>query len=168
MVNFVRGGVRVYNHPRAVFARLDSTEGSPAAAGVPAHMPPDETNRSDTYLTALLKLIPAEIVSVYMAVRDSAATHGRPAAWFFLCLGTCFILRIYASLPKTAGFSVRDVQWRGVAVSCVAFLLWAFSIGSDRPVPWIPLDPWLASAIAGLLTLLAPLLVAGDPNATDN
>jgi len=164
MPNFLRGGTRIYTEltPARPLAHLDSVD--------PDNKPrtPEETNRSDTYLTTLLKLVPAEIVSVYMAIRDSATQHQALALWFFACLIVCFILRAYASLPKTSAGErkgITQVQWIGVIVSCIAFCLWAFSIGSERPVSWIPLDQWLAAALAALLSILAPLLVPGDRSA---
>jgi hypothetical protein len=146
MVNFVRGGTRIY---AAVEGRRSGLESGPQA--VPAGDQP-----GDNYLSALLKLIPAEVVSVYMAIRDSAAQHDNATLWFILCLITCFILRTYSNLPRKPGAGLWDVQWRSVAVSVVAFFLWA------QAIPLLNLDPWLASALAALFGILAPLLVAAD------
>jgi hypothetical protein len=163
MANFLRGGTRIYVDPGRPIQPLghldaDDAEDRPQT--------PTETNRNDNYLTTLLKLVPAEVIAVYMAIRDSAEQHGSLDVWFFACLAVCFILRAYASQPKTPAddrsFFVR-VQWIGVILSCVAFFLWAFSIAP--PVGWIPLEQWLASALAALLSILAPLFVPGDSSA---
>ena len=173
---FIRGSTRVYTGPTQpvrLLAHLDSAEATDRPAT------PAQTNRTDSYLTVLLKLVPAEVVSIYMAIRDSATQHHSLTFWFFACLAVCFVLRAQASLPKRdaqhpggnkgAGNPVsrwiRDVQWTSVIVSCIAFLLWAFAIGPDRPVPALPLDQWLASALAALLSALAPIIVPGDRSA---
>jgi hypothetical protein len=155
MVNFVRGGTRIY---AAVEGKKSGLEGGPQAAqgGLP----------SDNYLSALLKLIPTEVVSIYMAVRDSAAQHDSAPLWFILCLVACLVLRTYSNLPLKTGSKIWDVQWRSVAVSVVAFFLWAQAIGSTKPllpmVPLLSLDQWLASALAALFGILGPLLVPAD------
>src|SRR5215472_7777346 len=99
MVNFVRGGTRIY---AAVEGRKTGLESGPQAA--PGAQP------GDNYLSALLKLIPAEVVSIYMAIRDSAAQHDSAPLWFLLCLVACFILRTYSNLPRKPGSGIRDVQ----------------------------------------------------------
>jgi hypothetical protein len=67
MVNFVRGGTRIY---AAVEGKKSGLESGPQA--VPAGDQP-----GDNHLSALLKLIPAEVVSIYMAIRD------KEIAWRF-------------------------------------------------------------------------------------
>jgi hypothetical protein len=175
MVNFVRGGVRLYDHPnlRAVEApaHLDADERIAAAAGAGAATP---TTGGDTYLTAVLKLVPAEIITLYMAVRDSASAHQSLRLWFIICAVACLILRGYASLPKSAKghtLNFKDPQWIGVVISVVAFYLWAYATGAGPEWPsllkYLQPEQWLASAMAGILGILAPLVVPGDPNTAD-
>jgi len=162
MVNFLKGGTRIYAASERKTTQLEST----LEATSPGNPP------GDNYLSALLKLIPAEVVSIYMAIRDSAAQHDAAALWFVLCLVTCFILRTYSNLPRKSGTGLWSrtglwkVQWRGVAVSVVAFFLWAQAIGSVKPLlpmfPPLNLEQWLASALAALFGILAPLLVPAD------
>jgi hypothetical protein len=125
----------------------------------------EETGSADYYLTVLVKLVPAEIASVYMAMRDSAAQHGALKVWFFACLVACLLLRSVVSFPKEGPHRLRQVQWRSVTVSCVAVQRWAFSIGSEKPVPYAAAGQWPASTVAALLSLIAPVPVPGD-NAT--
>ena len=90
MPNFIRGGARIYTEPASrgrIVAHLDATDEETRP------QTPDETNRSDTYLTTLLKLIPAEIVSLYIAFRDLWSEHDYLWAWFWICLASCLILR---------------------------------------------------------------------------
>jgi hypothetical protein len=156
MVNFVRGGTRIYGQSEPRATGLESVPLTAATGGPPG----------DNYLSALLKLIPAEVVSIYMAIRDSAAQHDSASLWFILCLIACLILRTYSNLPRKPKGTVWDTQWRCVAVSVVAFFLWAQAIGSSKPLlpmlPLLNLEQWLASALAALFGVLAPLLVPAD------
>ncbi|MET4085594.1 hypothetical protein [Bradyrhizobium sp. S3.5.5] len=110
-----------------------------------------------------MKLIPSEMIAAYNAVKESAATHKFVGGWFLLCLGTCIILRSYSNLPKKVDATVWDVQWRSVAVSAVAFYLWAVGSGMVTEYPWLNMESWLASALAALFGILAPLVVPGAP-----
>lgn len=161
MVNFVRGGTRIYG----MSAKSTAAPRDRSLVGRADTSPAQEENgpaQGDNYLSALLKLIPAEVISIYMAIRDSASQHHFLAQWFVLCLITCIIFRAYSNLPGKADSTWRDIQGRSVLVSAIAFFLWAFAIGSEPPIPQVHLDPWLASALAALFGLLAPLLVPGD------
>jgi hypothetical protein len=166
MVNFLRGGTRIYaSAPRAAGGRRIIRE-TVREGEEPREAPPgtgDSALQGDNYLSALLKLIPSEMIVVYNAVKESAATHKFVGGWLLLCLATCIILRAYSNLPRNADATFRDVQWRSVAVSAAAFYLWAFGSGTVTEYSWLNIEPWLASALAALFGLLAPLVVPGAP-----
>jgi hypothetical protein len=163
MANFIRGGSRIYDTAPVRPPPATSLEG-PAqreATGGGAKQPA----KGDNYLSALLKLVPAEIVTVYLATKDTASAHNGLTTWFLLCLFTCIVFRAYSNLPDKQGASIKEVQWRAVGVSAVAFFLWAFATAEQGkpPIADLHLEPWLAGAAAGLFGLLAPVLVAADP-----
>lgn len=161
MVNFVRGATRIY----APAADTGPDRGLKTLAdGAPQPKQPDKP--ADSYLSALLKLVPAEIISIYMPLRDGAQTDKKLALWFFICLAACIIFRAYSNLPQKADSSFKDVQWRSVLVAAVAFFLWAYAIGPEQPVAIPGFSQWLASGIAAVFGLLAPLLVPGDTQQT--
>ena len=157
MANLIRGATRIYADTPGVIPEAGVLIQEAAAPGAPGKI------AGDSYMTALLKLIPTEVVSIYMAIRDSATEHHFLMGWFFLCLATCILLRSYSSAPATGGSGLRAVQWQSVIVSSVAFVLWAFSIGPDQPVPSLHLEQWLAAALAALFGVIAPLLVPAEP-----
>jgi hypothetical protein len=176
MANFIRGGSRIYETALAppapalressrseLTAKMDGTA-PPAATGT-AEGAPKQPAKGDNYLSTLLKLIPAEIVTVYLATKDTAADHHGLTTWFVLCLVTRIIFRTYSNLPDKPGAAMKDVQWRAVGVSAIAFFLWAFATAEQGkpPIAGLNLEPWLAGAAAGLFGLLAPALVAADP-----
>jgi hypothetical protein len=162
MPNFLKGGARIYAPPSSPFrllARLDAT-------GEELHPQiVEETNRSDTYMTTLLKLVPAEVVSLYMAFRDSFQTHELLWVLFVLCLVTCIILRVYANMPKTQDASWSQTQKTNVLLSCVAFVLWAHAIGPKPPIPHLNLENWLAAPLVAIFSVLAPIFAPGDKSA---
>jgi len=163
MANFIRGGSRIYDTApvRVPPATTLESTAQPATARGGGKQPA----KGDNYLSALLKLVPAEIVTVYLATKDTASTHNGLTTWFVLCLLTCIIFRAYSNLPDKEGAAIKDVQWRAVGVSAVAFFLWAFATAEQGkpPIAGLNLEPWLAGAAAGLFGLLAPALVPADP-----
>ena len=180
MANFIRGGSRIYatapdvprpadtawlrqlGHNDLATAVEDRLQAAPAGA---APGGPKQPAKGDNYLSALLKLVPAEIITVYLATKDTASEHHALTTWFLLCLLTCVIFRAYSNLPDKAGAALRDIQWRTVVVSAVAFFLWAFATADQGkpPISGLNLEPWLAGAAAGLFGIVAPLLVPADP-----
>ena len=166
MVNFIRGATRIY---APASARPDPGGGriirETKREGAEEHDEPAQADegaaKGDNYLSALVKLVPSEMIAVYNAIKDSAATHKFVGGWFLLCLATCIILRAYANLPKKTDVTFRDVQWRSVGVSAVAFYLWAFGGGLVTEYSWLNIEAWLASALAALFGLIAPLIVPG-------
>lgn len=167
MANFVRGATRIYEpapppstqpvvQSRTDVVTLDKDRSKPPEKG-------------DSYLSALLKLIPAEIITIYLATKEAAAAHDNGLTILFLaCLVTCIIFRIFSNLPDKPGAKIRaDVQGWSVIVSAIAFVLWAFATAEQGKPPvaiagWT-LEPWLAGILAGLFGIVAPLVVPADP-----
>jgi hypothetical protein len=180
MANFIRGGSRIYGTaptppPPTTAFRLRELGRNDLATAVENNLQtagtgatedsPKPPAKGDNYLSALLKLVPAEIITVYLATKDTASEHHGLTTWFLLCLLTCIIFRAYSNLPDKPGAAIRDVQWRAVVVSAAAFFLWAFATAEQGkpPIAGLNLEPWLAAAAAGLFGILAPLLVPADP-----
>lgn len=189
MANFIRGGTRIYapvpasppplpQVPDVLLRGLrrnlalrqeggdhDAAHDAPQEAGG-ADGNSKQPEKGDNYLSALLKLVPAEIITVYLATKDTAAVHGKLPIWFVLCLVTCFVFRAYSNLPDKPDATLKkDVQWRAVWVSTIAFFLWAFATAEQGKPPLDGLsffEPWLAGATASLFGLLAPVLVPAD------
>jgi peptidoglycan/LPS O-acetylase OafA/YrhL len=140
-------------------------------AGVDAVAP--KFKSADSYLTTLLKLIPSEVVAAYVALSQIWQLHYQLHILFWMFLAACFLLRAYSSLPKDKRASIGDVQWVAVAITCVAFYLWASTVYTPGDVKDAPkaltvwplpaLEPWQAGGIGFLFSIIAAALVPKDP-----
>ncbi len=83
----------------------------------------------DNYLTKLLKLIPAEIVTLYItlsAILDSSkdTTKGIEFAVFFIVLLLTPIYIYLITKDKN-----KKIPWKQIVVSTFSFLVWVFALG---------------------------------------
>jgi hypothetical protein len=116
----------------------------------------------DSYSQRLIKLIPTEVIGVYLsmlALLGGAGAEPRPVlvSWVVFAFGvfaTWFYLRV----------TLKVLDRRQLALSVTAFCIWAFSIGE----PFSRLD-WYDPTYAGLLmiayTFIAPQIPMGGVQA---
>jgi|SRR5215831_11883959 len=110
----------------------------------------------DPWLTRLVKLVPAEIIAVYLAGRPLAEPR-LAGTWPVVCLVLTIIVRAFGTSDH------RGPQWLSVAVSAVSFVLWVYATGGHFLS--LPVDPNLAALAVLVWTTLAPVLWRGDPSA---
>ena len=137
------------------------TTAPPAArGGLPSG--PDGEGRAapaaDSYSEALLKLIPAEVIGVYLAMQAILANaqdiwrHTPLVVFLFGVFATWFYLRVT--------LKVRNV--RQLLLSVGAFCIWAYSTSSPEQLAWYN------GTYAGLLlvayTFIAPKIPLGKAN----
>lgn len=111
----------------------------------------------DPWLARVVKLVPAEVVAVYLAGRPLAEARFA-AVWPLVCLALVIVVRALGTSDR------RGPQWISVAVSAVSFVLWVSATGGRFPGLALPTD------VAGLgvlvWTTLVPVLWKGDPRAS--
>jgi len=99
-----------------------------AAPGVSA----GPTPVADEYSDALLKLIPVEVIGVYLSMTAIAsADNGKIthiAVFVIGALLTFFYLKVYQKVSNTLQ----------VGISVGAFCIWALAIDSSGPHAWVP------------------------------
>jgi hypothetical protein len=138
------------------FAAAEARIAHPASVGTP-----QETLTADGYAARIIKLIPSEVVAVYLFLAG-IITAGRPrvedrgpllaVVFVFLLIGT------WAYLARVVGVSSR-LQ---LAVSTVAFAVWVFSLGG--PFPYLMsavgmvYDPLHGAILLPLYTFLVPMM----------
>ena len=118
------------------------------------------------YMNRLVKLIPAEVIGVYLVVsglgglRPEASGNGDwlTAWWPVICVLLVIGSRIWGT--STDGRPLRDIQWTGVVVSTVSFIIWVYAMGYtilDTPLP----DERLPAIAVVLWTFVIPWFYKG-------
>lgn len=129
----------------ASIAAAPRPRGAPAGISVP-------TPVADGYSDALLKLIPVEVIGLYLSMSAMAGpsmetvANAAPATETIIqivifligALLTYFYLKVYLKVSSTLQ----------VLISVGAFCVWALAINSSGPDPWIP------GRFTGMLVLL--------------
>jgi len=107
----------------------------------------------DPWLARLVKLVPAEIVAVYLAGRPLAQPR-YAEAWPVVCLVLLVIVRAWGTSDR------RGPQWLSVAVSAVSFVIWVYAMGGR--FFGFDVDVNLASLAVLVWTTLVPVLWRGE------
>ena len=133
-----------------------------------AEEPPEKTpsEKTKTYLGELVKLIPAEIVALYIFGRGLIASEFQapaPAAllpewaywtgWIVVCTVLLVLVRRWLTSDSEAGLGP---EWPAVVIAAVSFVIWVYSMGDvfDRVLGiW---DPLLAGLLVPAWTVAAP------------
>jgi hypothetical protein len=123
----------------------------------------DESKTPDDYLQRLLKLIPSEVVGIYLIGRQTAIEQGVNPWWALVCLGIVFYLRAWATSPerKQRPF-YKGIQWQGVGAASLSFVIWVHAMG-DMIVGLAFFKPWIASLAVLVWGVVAPRIITGDP-----
>jgi len=110
------------------------------------------------YLDRLLKLVPAEVLSLYLVGKGfipSDAVFGS-IIWAIFCL-------LATGLAKAYGTSDRNVKpdLMHVALSMSAFAIWVYSLGGpiSRLVPY---QPYIGSLLILAFTFVVPYFYKGQ------
>lgn len=112
------------------------------------------TGPIDPWLARLVKLVPAEIVAVYLAGRPLAHEH-YAGLWPIACLVLTIIVRAFGTADR------RGPQWLSVLVSSVSFVLWVYATGGHFLTYMV--DANLAALAVLVWTTLVPVFWRGDP-----
>ncbi len=126
-----------------------STAARASAVGRPA-------GPAEPWLARLVKLVPAEIVAVYLAGRPLADTR-YAGQWPVVCLLLVVIVRAWGTSDR------RVPQWVSVALSAVSFLLWVYAMGGRFLTFSVEVN--LASLAVLVWSTLVPVFWRGEPPA---
>jgi hypothetical protein len=148
----------------------------PAVVADPSASTPDPTKN---YVDRLVKLIPAEIVSVYLAGKsgiEAAFPPGKPPSapqgfitenaywigWTMFCFVAVIIVRAWVTSDSQQGIKP---EWPAVGIAAASFLIWIYSLGDvfARPKIYFGLDhglwePLLAMLVVFAWTLIVPIV----------
>jgi len=112
------------------------------------------TGQIDSWLTRLVKLVPAEIVAVYLAGRPFAEARFA-GAWPVACLVLTILVRAWGTSDR------RGPQWLSVAISAVSFVVWVYATGGHFLT--LQVDANLAALAVLVWTTLVPVFWRGEP-----
>jgi hypothetical protein len=148
------GNGLVIRHPRPEATAQD--------AGGPPPAPPNATDKIN--LSNILKLVPGDVVAIYLAgmgydPKDPVvAGITWPTLFFWLCLLACILLRYFVTKKSPGG-----VNWMLIVVTTVAFFVWAHAVNQMHG----PVIPGFYGSAAGfvamLIGLFAPVVVPSQP-----
>ena len=108
----------------------------------------------DPWLTRVVKLVPAEIVAVYLAGRPLAQER-YAGLWPLACLVLTILVRAFGTSDR------RGPQWLTVVVSAVSFVLWVYATGGHFLT--YSVDVNLAALAVLFWTTLVPVFWRGQP-----
>jgi hypothetical protein len=120
---------------------------------------PAEPAQGDPYLTRLVKLIPSEVITLYLAFKTTAAgTVLEVSGWAAICLGLVILARAVGTYEKGKG-----IQIMAVIVSTVSFILWIYATNGYFPIlgQIAQNNMGLISIGIGVWTFLVPYLYKG-------
>ena len=139
-----------------------SVQGLQPAAGPNAAALPSQPGGTaiaqggDPWLTRLVKLIPAEIIAVYLAGYELAGDF--VGWWAFTCLVLVFVSRIWGTKEGD-----KPVQWFAVLVSAFSFIIWIYAMG-DYFFSWRLSEDFtgIPSLVVLVWTFVIPYFYKGD------
>jgi hypothetical protein len=111
------------------------------------------------YLDRLLKMIPAEVVSLYL-VGSSLIPADQTIAlaiWAAVCLVGTVLVRAYGTADPAAN---KKPDWVHVAISSVSFVIWTYSLGGPFEAYGLH-TAYLGSLLVLAWTFFVPLFYKG-------
>jgi hypothetical protein len=125
----------------------------------------DSSEGFKNYLERLIKLIPAEVMSLYLVGKgvissgnDAQTPIGYWIFWTAFGLVAVFLVRMLGTADPKEG---RSAQFPAVIIACVSYLVWVYSMGDVFKL----LDVY-APKVASLMVLgwsfLVPFFYKGD------
>jgi len=136
---------------RTIIRQRDVREPMPEASSNPA----DAT--SDSYKERLLKLIPAEVISLYVSLDSIIRASGQPtsqtteAAWFIFWIGL-------VATPLFLWRMSKVDKWLQLVIATGAFAVWVLALGGPfATLDWVRDHKLIAAFILPIYTFAIPL-----------
>jgi hypothetical protein len=142
-----RGPLRI-NAPLKV-QYLSQGPASVAAPGPPGY-------GGDPYLQRLVKLVPSEVLALYITFKEIATS------WLGIWAAICLVLVVFVRTIGThqAG---KPIQIIAITVATVSFVLWVYATGGYFFELKLPANiPGVISIAVGVWTFIVPYICKGD------
>jgi hypothetical protein len=125
----------------------------------------DSSGAVKEYLERLIKLIPGEVISLYLVGKgvissgnDAQTPLGYWIFWTAFSLGAVLLVRIFGTADPKEG---ESAQIPAVLISCVSFLVWIYSMGDLFKLLNV-YEPKLASLMVLGWSFVVPYFYKGD------
>ena len=112
------------------------------------------------YLDRLLKIIPAEVVSLYL-VGSGIVPVDKPivlAIWAAVCLAGVVLVRAYGTADPEDN---KPADWVHVSISSVSFVIWVYTLGGPFNLVEGLHVPYIGSLLVLACTFFAPIVYRG-------
>ncbi|MGC4013371.1 MAG: hypothetical protein QM755_02470 [Luteolibacter sp.] len=143
------GSLRIGPPPPPAPSVLENIPGAPP-------QPPPATDKP--YLARLVLLVPAEVISLYVAMKQAAEK-------FLPAFGLVCLLLVILVRAKATWADGRP-EWISVGISAISFSLWIYSVGGALPYLPAPADPGIISVAIAVWTFAVPYFYQGTKPAT--
>jgi hypothetical protein len=112
------------------------------------------------YLERLVKLIPAEVISLYLVGKGIIESERYPLlGWTLFCLVAVVLVRLYGTADPTEN---KPPQLPAVLIACISYLVWVYSMG-DVFVTFGMHFSKIGSLLVLGWTFVVPYVYQGDP-----
>jgi hypothetical protein len=121
---------------------------------------PAETSQDfKGYLDRLMKMIPSEVVALYLVGSGFIPSHQSLvlALWAIVCLFGVIALKAYGTADQT---NKIQPDWIHVAISSFAFVLWVYTIGGPFAAYGLAV-PYIGSLLVLAWTFFVPIFYHG-------
>lgn len=111
------------------------------------------------YLERLFKMIPAEVISLYL-VGSGLIPKDQTIAltvWAVICLAGVVVVRVYGTADPARSL---PPDWTHIAISVAAFVIWVYSLGGPFEA-WGLSIPWVGSLLVLAWTFFVPIFYKG-------
>jgi hypothetical protein len=114
------------------------------------------------YLERLLKMIPAEVVSLYLVGSGVIPTdqHIALVIWAIVGLVGVILIRAYGTADPEHD---KPTDWVHVAISSVGFAIWVYSLGGPFAAFNLHI-PYVGSLLVLAWTFFVPIFYKGPPD----
>jgi hypothetical protein len=119
------------------------------------------------YVDRLIRLIPAEVIAAYQAIRGIVVgvAPTSPGAQSFLpwlpIIGVILVLFVRAWGTRAPSGDPKTIQWPAVGIAMVSFVVLIISLGHPIIVQ-TPIATWIGSVLLILWVFLLPYIYEGS------
>jgi hypothetical protein len=112
------------------------------------------------YLDRLMKMIPAEVVGLYLIGTGLIPDQQKLAdvVWFLVCLVAVLVIRTYGTSDRVKREPPQPIP---IGVAMVAFVIWVYTIGGPFKAFGLSV-PYVGSLLVLAWSFFVPFIYKGD------